>query len=161
MTINLEKEIKEHLQLQPNEQLLIQDRSSKAPLQISGIQFFESQHELERDPVAYNYWILVDEKNLYRGESMLKILKEKKLFPKNKEEALNYAKLIIFARGDVVHSSKENNVSEPVVNEREDYFEVVLSVLENPKLKNTQLVKYIFKLGKGIYQMSEEDNSFD
>jgi hypothetical protein len=160
MTLDVKEEVRKQLNLQPNEEILIQNVTSKAPMQIKGIEFYESQYHLEKDPVSMANWILVDGKKLYWGDNMLKILEEKKLFPKTKEEALNYANLIVFARGDVVHSDIKYNVPEPVVNEKEAYFEVVLYVRENPKMRNARLVKYIFKLSDGIYEMNKENKTF-
>lgn len=160
MTIDLKEKIRTQIGLQPNEEILVQNVTSKAPMQIPGIEFYESQHHLEKDPVSVSNWVLVDGKKLFWGENMLKILKEKKLFPKTKKEALDYAKLIVFARGDVVHSDPKYNVPEPVVNEKEAYFEVVLYVRENPKMRNTHLVKYVIKLSDGIYEMNEENKTF-
>lgn len=159
MTIDVKEKVRKQLNLQPNEEIIVQNITSKAPMQIKGIEFYESQHHLEKDPVSMSNWILVDGK-LYWGDNMLKILEEKKLFPKTKEEALNYAKMIVFARGDVVHSDIKYNVPEPAVNEKEAYFEIVLYAIKNPKMRNHRLIKYIFKLSDGIYEMNEENKTF-
>jgi hypothetical protein len=66
---------------------------------------------------------------LYSGDKFIKILGKKDLYPNSKEEALEYAKLIVFSRGDFLEKELE-------VNLKKDYYEIIVIVVENPKRRN-------------------------
>ena len=82
--------------------LEIEDITSSAPYQIPNVRIFRGCYMLNKDPVPYSQWVIVGSDRIY--DDMIDVLKELKIIPKSKEEALKLARLIIFAK------DKNNNI---------------------------------------------------
>jgi hypothetical protein len=136
----------------------IRDVTNEAPYKIKGITYLISSHQFNIDPTPWDTWIVINGK-LRKGYEIKDVLKEKYIFPKSKEEALDIAKLIIFAEGRGTRVYPEFNdrmntgAKKPKVTEINGIYEIVLYTSNFPY---TFSVKLTFRLGEGIYELKSE-----
>ena len=119
--------------LNEDSRIEINEVTVKFDYKIHGARYYTSAWRFNIDPVPVDKWIYVDGK-LRAGYEILEIIKEKKIIPKTKEEALNIAKLINFMESNFnsiypdfsPHTDKK--VEKPKVKEYEDKYEVVMYI---------------------------------
>ncbi len=133
----------------------IRDVTNNSPYKIEGATYLISSHQFNIDPTPWNSWIVIDGK-LRKGSEIVDILKEKNIFPKSKQEAIDIAKLIVTLdhRSTRVYpdfnAPTGTGAKKPSVTEKDGTYEVILYTSEFPY---TWTVKQTIKLGEGVYEV--------
>jgi len=144
-------QVKELIQKKYNKEKTIdvKEITSDAPYKINSTRFFIVSYSFNIDPTPWDFWILVDEKKLYPGIKITKILQEKKIFPKSNNEALEIARLIAFIEG-------YSNISFSAVKKTSKGFEVVLRFLETSIYSVARGQEYTIANSDGKYLIAKK-----
>jgi hypothetical protein len=127
-------------------------REIETKYKIPNVTFLRSSHQFHIDPTPWNNWVIDGEK-VRHGREIIELLKEKKIIPKSKEEALEIAKLILNVENTAIRIYPDFNAEgckKPKVTFKNEIYEIILYVSHGFGFHPAIPVKVIIRLGESI-----------